>query len=46
MSKQRVLAIGYLLADYREVEPWLPDDAKERLERELRATPPSLETLE
>jgi hypothetical protein len=37
MSEQCVLANAYMLAGYRKVEPWLPDDVQERLERELRA---------
>jgi hypothetical protein len=37
MSEQQLLANTHMLAGYREVTPWLPNDVKERLEREFRA---------
>jgi len=36
LSEQQVFANAYMLAGYREVEPWLPDDVQERQERESR----------
>ena len=34
MSEQNFLANRFMLAGYRDVEPWLPDDVQERFERE------------
>ena len=42
MSKQCFLRNEYMLAGYREVEPWLPDDVQERLEREFERNSPTL----
>ena len=34
MSEQDFLVNRFMLAGYREVKPWLPDDVQERFERE------------
>jgi hypothetical protein len=39
MSEKRFLANRFMLAGYREVGPWLPDDVQERLERERECSP-------
>ena len=39
-DEQHRQANQYKLAGYREVAPYFPDDARERLELEFRANPP------